>query len=362
MDYLPVEACLQALCRHSMPLSPAQSKRIADVSIALLLAGEVNMSKIARFAKGASQQDSRIRGIERLLQAPFMSQERVYQPMLGAALATFQERYWHLVIDRTTLWRGEIDLATIALNYRKRAIPFVWTQVPFGGAPEATYITLLQRCHPLVPPGVQVVFHGDTEFSSAAMIRMLRHLQWDFILEQKSSTHYWCRGAAISQSLSSLPVKRQGTCERLNVDLFARERIGALNIRGFYQSRYTQSGKRQRERCYQATSLPLTIASRRLGRRRWGTEPFYRDYKSAGWKITRSELRHPQRQEGLLIMLALVYLWTVCLGRWLCKTGQRRLVDAKPHRHLSLCRLGWDWLIHQLRCDLPCPLLLRLYS
>jgi Transposase DDE domain len=362
MDYLPIEMSLQALCGAYMPLSPAQTQRIAAVSMGLLLAGEVKMSKIACFVKGARQQDSRIRWIQRLLQAPFMSQERVYQPMLKAALATFQERYWHLVIDRTTLWRGEIDLATISLNYRKRAIPLVWTQVRFGGAPEATYVGLVQACWSLIPAEAQVVFHGDTEFSSASMIRLLRQLGWDFILEQKSSTHYWDRGASASLPLSSLPLKRRGSCQRINVDLFAAERLGAINIRAFYQSRYTQSGKRQRERCYQATSLPLSAASRRLGRRRWGTEPFYRDYKSSGWKITQSELRHPQRQEGLLIILALVYLWTVCLGRWLCKTGQRHLVDTQPHRHLSLCRLGWDWLIHQLRCDHLCPVMLRLYT
>jgi hypothetical protein len=362
MDYLPIEACWQALCRQHLPLSPAQSQRIAGVSMGLLLAGEVKLSKIARFVKGAAQQDSRIRWIERLLQARFMSQELVYQPMLRVALATFQDRYWHLVLDRTTLWRGEIDLATIALNYRRRAIPLVWTRVPFGGAPEATYLELLRACQSLVPAAAQVVLHADSEFSSAAMIRALRQLGWDFILEQKGTTHYWARGASTSLPLSSLPVKRRGSCECLNVDLFARQRLGAINLRAFYQSRYTQCGKRQRERCYQATSLPLTIASRRVGRRRWGTEPFYRDYKSSGWKVTQSALRHPQRQEGLLILLALVYLWTVCVGRWLCKTGQRPLVDSKSPRHLSLCRLGWDWLLHQLRSDLPCPLLLRLYT
>jgi hypothetical protein len=97
MDYLPVTECLQELFVRNMPLSSAQSGRIARLSEAVLLAGEVHLSKVARFVKSESQQDSRIRWIERLLSAPFMCQDLVYQPMLKAALQKFSDPYWHLV-------------------------------------------------------------------------------------------------------------------------------------------------------------------------------------------------------------------------------------------------------------------------
>ena len=151
-------------------------------------------------------------------------------------------------------------------------------------------------------------------------------------------------------------------CQVSKIELFAESLLGGINLLAFYAPHYTQTGERTREVCYLATSLPLTPGLCRLGRRRWGTEPFYRDYKSAGWQVTASQLKSPARQAGLLILLALAYLWSVCLGRWLCKTGQRRQVDSKATRHLSLFRIGWDWLLHLLRCDLPCPPLLRLYT
>jgi hypothetical protein len=362
MNYLPVEKSLQDAFAHSMPLSAAQTERIARLCNGIVLAGEVQLTKIARFMKGESQQDSRVRWIKRLLEADFVSQERVYQPFLKQALAAFHESCWHIVIDRTALWEG-VDLATISLNYRKRAIPLVWTRVPYGGADEATYIQLLRRCVPLVPSGVQVVFHGDTEFGHSGMIRALREMRWDFMLAQPS--HCGFRSsikAARSLPLASLPVTPHHACQLAQVELFAQERLGGINILAFYQPHYTRFNKRKRKVAYIATSLPLTPGLKRLGRRRWGTEPFYRDYKSAGWKVTASQLGTAQRQEGLLILLALSYLWTVCIGRWLCKTGQRRLVDNQPTRHLSIFRIGWDWLIHQLRCDLTAPSLLRLYT
>ena len=354
-----MEKSLQAVFVHSMPLSPAQTERIARACNAILLAGEVPSTKIARFLKGADQQDSRVRWIKRLLEADFVSQERVYQPILQQALARFQETCWHLVMDRTALWEG-LDLATIWLNYRKRALPLVWMFVPYGGADAARYVQLLRRCVPLVPTDKSVIFHGDSEFGGSEMIRALRDIGWDFILAQPKHCAFRPSIKANCVPLASLPVTRQHTCQVAQVELFAQERLGGLNLLAFYQPHYTH--KRKQAVRYVATSLPLTPGLKRLGRRRWGTEPFYRDYKSSGWQVTASQLATPQRQEGLLILLALNYLWSVCIGRWLCKTGQRRHVDSQPIRPLSLFRIGWDWLIHQLRCDLPAPPFLRLYT
>jgi len=361
MNYLPVEKSLQEAFVHSMPLSEAQTGRIAKLCEALVLAGEVQLTKMARFLKGESQQDSRVRWIKRLLEADFLSQERVYQPFLKQVLERFHDSCWHVVIDRTALWEG-VDLASISLNYRKRAIPLVWTCVPYGGASEATYIQLLQDCVPLVPANVHVIFQGDTEFGHSGMIRTLREIGWDFMLAQPSHCAFRASIKADSLPLASLPVTPHHSCQLAQVELFAQERLASINILAFYQPHYTRFNKLKREICYLATSLPLSAGLRRLGRRRWGTEPFYRDYKSSGWKVTASRLGTAQRQEGLLILLALSYLWSVCVGRWLCKIGQRRLVDSQPTRHLSLFRIGWDWLIHQLRCDLSAPPLLRLYT
>lgn len=362
MNDEPLEEKLQALFRETMPLSPAQIGRIVRLCLAILLAGEVHITKIARFVKGDSQQDSRVRWIERLLQARFLTVERVYQPVLRVTLSQFKDTCWHLVIDRTALWDGRIDLATISLNYRRRALPLVWCPVPFGGAPLATYTDLVQRCVPLIPAGTQVVFHGDTEFSGVEMIRTLREIGWDFMLAQPQHVVFRRRSDRHPQALAQLPVRRTGTCQVSNVELFAQDWIGGINLFAFYQPHYTQAGRCTRRIAYICTSLPLTPGTRRLGRRRWGTEPFYRDYKSSGWHVTWSRLQNPQRQTGLLIILALNYLLCVCAGRVLCKMGLRRRIDSKPKRHLSLFRLGWDWLIHLLCSGLPLPFRLRLYT
>jgi hypothetical protein len=101
---------------------------------------------------------------------------------------------------------------------------------------------------------------------------------------------------------------------------------------------------------------------RRLGARRWGIEPFHRDYKSSGWQLDQSHLKREQLRAGLLIGLALCYLLSVCLGRWLYKIGNRAYIDNHPNRQLSLFRLGWDLIVHKINCGLDIPFRLCLYS
>jgi hypothetical protein len=359
-DYLPVEESLQEVFRKAMPLMPAQIERIARLCTALLLAGTVQLSYLARQLKGECQQDSRIRWIQRLLEARFLSQELVYQPVLQVALARFQSKCWHLVIDRTTLNGQHRDVVTLALNYHKRAIPLVWQLVPFGGTDVQTHCDLIQRCVPLIPKDVQVVLHGDTEFGAVALIRVLQALGWDFILAQKASDHIWRPGATQSEALRTLPVTRQQSVCLEHIELAQQARLGPLNLLAFWSPRYS-GGHQRRPVTYLVTSLPLTRSLKRVGRRRWGTEPFYRDLKSAGWQMPTSQLGD-QRLQGLFVIMALTYLWSVCIGRWLCKRGLRQLVDRKPRRHLSLFRLGWDWLVHTLRMAGLSPPFLSLYS
>lgn len=357
MDYHRLEETLQGHFRGIMPLSEAQIRRITLLCRVIYVAGRLHLTFLARNLPIHSQQDSRVRWIRRLLGADFMRAELVYQPVVRQLLKAMKLPCWHLIIDRTALVENEVDLVTISLHYHKRAVPLIWQSVPYGGAPLATYTALVKVMAAWVPQGTDVIFHGDTEFGGADMIRTLRELGWDFILAQRKSVHFRRKGEQHTQPLASLSAGGQ----LANVDLFAKDLLGVINIVAFPQRRYTKTGRLKRVMCYLATSLPLTRPIRRLGRRRWGIEPFHKDYKSSGWRLDESQLQKPALREGLLIVLALCYSLSVCIGRWLCKTGQRAWIDSHPRRHLSLFRLGWDCIVHCVNCYYTIPFRLRLY-
>jgi hypothetical protein len=193
-------------------------------------------------------------------------------------------------------------------------------------------------------------------------MRFVRDQGWQFILGQPSKTRYRLPGAQTWLRLADLPVTPRQPVYRSNVEWTAQHIYGPLNVFAFYAPHQNSPSGQRRDIRYCATSLPIAHTLRRVGRRRWGVECCFKDYKSSGWQIEASDLNDFARRDSLLTLLSVNYLWSTCIGRWLCKTGKRKEIDAKPNRHLSLFRIGWDWLVYQYRRGHDWPLLFTLYS
>lgn len=356
-----LEETLQTLFEETIPLSQAQNRHLQQACVGVLLAGSSQLTQIARWLKQQTQQDSRVQWLRRLLQARFMSQEYVYYPFIQRVLAQYQATPLHLIMDRTPLADQQTDMLSLSLNFRKHAIPLGWQFMAKGMSDYASQKQLLERCQPLLPAQAAVIFHGDNEFGSVRLMQYLRDLHWDFCVGQSSKTYYRLSPRSAWHSFSSLGVSKRQSVYLSQVELTKEYAYGPLNLFAFSQPRYTNRWRKHEIR-YCATSLPITRTLRRLGHRRWGIECCFKDFKSSGWNVHLSQVTHPQRREGLFTVLSLSYLWATCLGRWLCKTAQRHRVDTESQRHLSLFRLGWDWLVHRYNMDLPCPTLSTLYS
>jgi hypothetical protein len=358
---LRLEDTMSTLFRRHLPLSESQIGRIACVTVGMLMAGTAQLSKVARWVRTDTQQDSRIQFVRRLLDADYLTQQQVYQPLLRQALSFYQAPVWHLVIDRTTLSKARNrELLAVSLNFRKRAIPLMWQVIDFGCTSPDEQIPLLKRAEQVIPAGQSVVLHGDTEFGSVKVMRFTQQQHWDFILGQPENTcfHDGCSW----RLLEELPVSPRQAVYLSDVRWTRQHDYGPLNLFAFYSPHQASELAPRRDYRYCVTSLPITHTIRRVGRRRWGIEPFFRDCKSSGWELASSALTCFSRLNRLLTLLSIDYLWATCIGRWLCKSGRRSEVDIKPSRHLSLFRIGCDWLIHQHVMGREWPSMLALYS
>lgn len=361
MDYYGVEKSLQVLIQQTIPLSRSYQQAIHAISLSVLLAGSSHLSRMARWLKRQVGQDSRIQWLRRTLGRDYLRQAYVYEWFVKRALSRYHAPHLHLTMDRSPLPDKTTDLLSLSLSFRNRAIPLVWEFMPHGMSGYDRHCRLIDRCYPLLPAGIPVIFHGDNEFGGVPLMQYLRHLGWDFIVGASSNTLYRVNGTQTLQRVDTLPVTKTRSAYLGPVEFTKSYGYGNVNLFGFYQPRFSTHHRKQDVRYY-ATSLPIARTLRRTGRHRWGIECCFKDFKSSGWQFQMSNLCHPERREGLMTVLSLAYLWTTCLGRWLCKTGQRSLVDAKTDRHLSLFRIGWDWLVYRYNMDLPCPTLLTLYQ
>lgn len=360
MSSLHLKDTMSRLFRPHLVMSDSKIDRLAYTTVGMLLAGTSELPKVARWLPKDIWQDSRVKFLSRLLDAPYLTQERIYHPLLLQALSHYTEKVWHIAMDRSSIG-DNMDILTLTLNFRKRSIPIVWDVIDFGCTSADEQIALLKRVFPLIPPQQAVVFHGDTEFGSVKVMKYVRQQGWDFILGQPANTlfrrtgHDW-------EMLSDLKVTPRQSVYISQVEWTQQHGYGPLNIFAFYAPHQNSPFSTCRYIRYCTTSLPITHTLRRRGRRRWGIEPFFRDYKSSGWEIESSALRDFTRMDRLLTLLSINYLWSTCLGRWLCKTGRRHEIDASPKRQLSLFRIGYDWLIHQYAMGRDWPLLLALYA
>lgn len=354
-----MEESLQVLLSNKLPLSESQQCRISEACTAVMLAGSSHLSQIAKWLGHGTQQRSRERWLRRLLDAPFMRQEFVYAPLARQMLVSYQVPRIHLLMDRSSLVAGKIDLLSLSLLYRKRALPLVWDVMPTGMSGYEQQVALIDRCQSLLPSTQQTIFHGDNEFGGIPLLIYIRQLGWDAMLGQNGKNCFR-QGDEQWQVLSDLSVERGRNVYLQEVYLTKEHDYGKLSLVAFYHPRFKKK-RRQSDIRYLATTLPITPHLLVIGKARWGIECQFKDFKSAGWQLNCTGIHDGTRLEALLNLLSIAYLWATCLGRWLCKTGKRHLVDTHGRRGLSYFRIGWDWLVHQFRVQGLCPVLSRLY-
>lgn len=347
MSSMMCEYTINQVFADILPISPVQRSRLSRVSVALLLASHVQLPRIASWVSGAGSRDAHIQVVRRLFDAPLL--EVVWIPFVTALLHSYQTPTWHLVMDRTSLGKGRDDLLLISLSYRGRALPLVWERLSPGCTSSVQQIALWERVLPLLPANRQIIAQGDTEFGAVAVMRWMRDQDWFFLLAQQSNTYYRPCATMTWQYVGDLQVSVGRTRTLAEIEWTQQHCYGPLNLCAFHYPHQNGKGKTRYKMRYVVTNLPTTCRIRTLGRHRFRIECFFKDMKSSGWQLEDTLLHKDKRLDNLLILTAMLYWWTTCVGRWVCKTGQRHLVDGHSTRHLSLFHIGREWLIREYR-------------
>jgi hypothetical protein len=339
------------LCRY-LPHNHRHLRRLARVCSGVQLAKSTHLSFIARWLPQTTQQSSRVRFLSRFFMSEQFRDDTIYQLLLQQALRTYRTPMWHLVIDRSS-WIPEVqDLLMVSLSYHKRAIPVAWQIHDYGPTKVQEQVDLLQRVRALMPDKQPITLHGDAEFSSVPLMRFAtRQAGWDFILGQRSGNQFHL-GDWQWHTAKDLKVTASRPFYAANVFWTKTHNFGPVNCFAFYKPYQTGRFKVQKKVRYFTTSLPIAPQLRRLGRRRWGCEPMFRNFKSAGWCMHQSALQDPETRHALLLVLSFSYLWAVSLGRWLCKVGRRHEIDGKKNDITAYFVLAGIGLFTNIKCNI----------
>lgn len=311
--------------------------------VCLFQSGQIYLSKMARKLPGKAQQSSKTHRLMRLLHNRRYFVRRLYHPIATQLLASAAASGGpiRLLIDGSKVGNGH-QLLMVALAYRRRAIPIMWTwrKGKRGHSPAYAQVALFLAVKRLLPPEVDVVVCGDSEFGTAKLMRCFSAWGWFYVLRQKGS-----------HQLSFDNGKTWQRCEKLVTR--AGQRVWAADVlltqKHHTNCHFLALWQRGCDKPWLlATNLPDARQARLFYSRRMWIEALFGDCKGSGFDIESTRLQKRYALNRLVLFVSLLVVWLLAFGSAIVKNGQRSLVDRSYRRELSLFRIGWDSIERRL--------------
>ena len=303
----------------------------------LYLGASVHLSFITRKWPTPGKLPSLVNRLRRFLDNPRISVRDFYRPVAEQLIAAFSGQPIRLIIDCTKLGFN-YQLMTVAIAYRKRALPLAWSvhHGSKGAIAVKKQIALFRYVSRLIPTKSEVWVIGDCGFQHVPLLSWLRRQGWHFVIRQSGHLKVWLPGRGWVK-LANLPLKEGETRYLGWVRLTEKHNYGWVSL-----VLHWEIG--EEEPWYLVTDQPADWRTIRLYKVRMWTEEMYGDMKGHGFDLEATHLRDLERLSRLVLGVCLVYTWLIALGSWVVKSGRRHLVDRKDRRDKSYFRLGWDWL------------------
>jgi hypothetical protein len=191
-----------------------------------------------------------------------------------------------------------------ALRSGERALPLAWrVEATDGALGFDTQKALLDAVAPWIPAGAAVRLMGDRFSGTADRIGWCQDRNWGYRLR--------LTGNLTLVDHSGKTTTGAGARDRIlyleNVELTARRvptHIGIIHDPG------------HREPWISALSEPPGSLRTLEYSQSWGIEPMFSDFKSRGFGIEATQIRHADRLDRLILVMALALYWAVSTGQW----------------------------------------------
>jgi hypothetical protein len=254
---------------------------------------------------------SKERYLSRLLANPLISPLAVMQGFIPelAEMAGANGKTVILPLDQSKIADG-FECLMLSLRTGERALPVAWkVKETNGGMGFAVQKALLDAAFAMMPEGVAVLLLGDRFYGTAALIRWCQEHGWGYRLRLRDNLILRHEGGELTTGEAA----KAGMTALHNASLSesgVTTHIGILHEKG------------HSEPWIIAMSEPPSKGRVLDYGMRWGIEPLFSDFKSRGFGITKTQLKHPDRIERLILVLTIALYWAASTG-----------MQPKPTRH-----------------------------
>ena len=284
-----------------------QRGKLALLVATMLSARSANLMDLAAaLPRPAERADMRYQWIARFLANPRVDTDAVMRPFAeeairhaGAAGGTVV-----LILDqsRVSAWH---QMLMLSVRVGERALPVAWrvreTQGSIGFAEQRDLIAGVADWLP--PAGGKVVLMGDRFYGTPDLIALCRALGWGWRLRLKRD-----RLVIEDGGETTLAACFAGGEHMLSgVELTGRRIV--TNIAMVHEPGHPEPW------IIALSEAPSVHRAFDYGLR-WGIEAMFSDFKTRGFGLEDSQIRHPDRLARLLLVMALALHWAVSTGMW----------------------------------------------
>lgn len=330
-------------------------RNLALLMTGLFLARRVHLGHIVRKWPIRATLPSLANRLRRFLSNDRLDTARLYRPVARMVLARLRGAPVRLILDVTKIGFRH-RMLTVAVAYRRRAIPLAWSvhRGRRGHVTVAAQKALLEQVRPLIGSESPVVVTGDSAFGQVPLMRYLTRLGWGYVLRAFVQYKVVVLGDGPGGAwtrIDELPLA-EGQSRDLGPVAFTERHVYRTHL-------VLHWGHGEKEPWYLVCSEPgdrhRGLQAVRAYRVRMWTEALYGDLKGHGFDLEATHLDDAGRLSRLVLGVCLVYVWLIALGSAVVKRGKRHLVDRRSRRDKSYFRLGWDYLEHRLRLGEAIP-------
>ena len=279
-------------------------KGLADLAASMLACRSVNTSELlAVLPRLTKDADSRFRYINRWLQNDLIDPQRVMAGFIPeiAEVASAGGKTIILMMDQTKI-ADDFECLMISMRVGERAIPVVWmVKETSGGIGFDAQKPLLDTAAAMMPEDADILLAGDRFYGTAALIKWCQKQGWNYRLRLRENLILHHEGGEITTgeaAKSNMTALLDATLNETNTTTH----IGILHEKGHKE--------------------PWIIAmsdTPSKGRvldygMRWGIEPMFSDFKSRGFGITKTQIKHADRIERLILILTVALFWAASTG------------------------------------------------
>jgi Transposase DDE domain len=238
-----------------------------------------------------------------------------------------------LMMDQSKV-RDGFEVLMLSVRVGQRAIPLMCTvkqtEGPIGFDDQKT---LLETFLAALPEKISVLLAADRFYGTASLIEWCQQQGWDYRLRMKSNlvlVHEGKRlttGEAAAQGMASL--------ERVELnETGVRTNIGILHEAGHEEPWIIAMSQK-----------PSAMRVLDYGMR-WGIEPMFSDFKSRGCDLTLTHLKHADRIERLILILALGMMWCISVG--MAPETERGSKKKRSRSALSFFQKGMRFFLNAI--------------